>query len=732
MKISSLYKDNLERYDKITEFANSRNFIIIALVLIAIISIIVYSNIYGNSTHFDDEFIIKNTALHNPNDFDALFSINKFRVVPFWTFAVNYTSSNSGNNLDSFYTTNIIIHIINSFLVFGICLMIFKTPVIKDKPIASYSGLIAFFVALMFAVHPIQTQAVTYIYQRLASIAATFYYGAIFWYLLGRISTRNFMIKILFYIMSLIFLMLGLFSKENVFTIFPMILLIELILFNKNFKLSPIIIAIFIVLTSVGFYIFTQFQLPSNIIGTLENFNGETITSSNYLITQFKVLPIYLKLFLVPLGQNFDHDVRISDSFMDFEVIIGLIIIASVILYGLIMYRFNRIITFGIIWFFLTIAIESSVIPIADVIFEHRVYLPMFGLLIAFVATLFEIFSRKPKLLPVMFVLLLIIVTTNATLAYQRNFVWRSEKTLWTDAVNKSPFKARTFFKRGQANIADNQINYAFYDFSRTIELRPEFLSAYTYRAAISVSMNKFKDAIEDYDKFIELSKNKSQGYLNKAIVYAKMKRYNKSLKEYTNYLKINNQDVGIIIEKASIYEKINDATNAIKTVQEALKIDSTNTNAMFALGRYLYLTAKFDAALEWIDKVINSSKANNDILLNSYNIKGSIFFFKKNYKEALKQYHKASEINNSYQPLLINLALLHRTLGDYNKELEVINLSIASNGNNYDSRLARGVCNVNLKKYKDAENDFKSAIEIDKTNDLAKRKLGEIQRYLK
>ncbi len=731
MNKTALNNYNSEKYDKIIEFANSRNFKLIALVLIAIISIIVYSNIYGNSTHFDDEFIIKNTALHNPNDFEALFSINKFRVVPFWTFALNYASSNSGNNLDSFYTTNLIIHIINSFLVFGICLMLFKTPVIKDKPISAYGSLIAFFVALMFAVHPLQTQAVTYIYQRLASIAATFYYGAIFWYLLGRISKSNIWVKLLIYMMSLIFLLLGLFSKENVFTIFPMILLIELILFNKNFKLSPIIIAIFIVLTSIGFYIFTQFQLPSNIIGTLENFNGETITSNNYLITQFKVLPIYLKLFLVPLGQNFDHDVRISDSFMDFEVIIGLIIIASVILYGLIMYRYNRIITFGIIWFFLTIAIESSVIPIADVIFEHRVYLPMLGLLIAFAATLFEIFSLKPKLLPVMFAILIIIVTTNATLAYQRNFVWSSEKSLWTDAVNKSPFKARTFFKRGQANIADNQINYAYYDFSRTIELRPEFLSAYTYRAAISVSLNKYRDAIEDYDKFIELSKNKSQGYLNKAKVYAMMKLYSRSLKEYTNYLKINNQDVGIIIEKASIYEKTNDAVNAIKTVQEALKVDSTNTFAMFALGRYLYLTAKFDDALIWLDKVINSSSTSSEILLNAYNIKGSVFFFKKNYNEALKYYQKAGEINNSYQPLLINLALLHRTLGDYNKELEVINLSIANNGKNYDSWLARGVCNVHLKNYKDAEQDFKNAIEIDKTNDLAKRKLDEIQKFL-
>lgn len=743
-KITKIYKlsmnlveENIRKVtllDKINALTSKKYFTYLSLAFITIVAVLVYSNIYDNSTHFDDEFIIKNPALHDPNDFEALFSINKFRVVPFWTFAYNYISSNEGNDLSPFYTYNIIIHIINSFLAFGITLLLFKTPVIKESKIAQYSALLAFFIGLMFAVHPLQTQAVTYIYQRLASIAATFYYGSIFLYLFGRIIKKGIAIKIPIFLLSFIFLMLGLFSKENVFTIFPMILVIELLLFNKNFKLSPIIVGIFIVLTSIGFYIFTQFQLPANIIGTLENFNGEVISSQNYLITQFKVIPIYLKLFLIPVGQNFDHDVRISNSISETDVIIGLTIISLVIIYGLFMYRYNRIITFGIIWFFLTIAVESSVIPIADVIFEHRVYLPMLGLLIAFTATLFELFSIKERLIPILFLLLVIIISSNSALAYKRNFVWQSELTLWSDAMINSPEKARVNFKRGQANLNEKNYLYALYDFDKVIQLLPNFRSAYTYRAAIYTGMGKNKEAIKDYDTFLEIAPNreKTSIYLNRARLYSKMKIYSKAHIDYDNYLKVNDKDVDIILEKATIFEKTNDAINAIQTVQRALKIQPDNPKIKLNLGRYYYMRAEFDNAIQWLDEAINSPDNRDEIILNAYTIKGSVYYFKKDYEQAMENFDIAKQINPRYQPLLINLALLHRAKAEYQNELEAINALIELNKRSDENLVARGICYMSLKKYDEAKNDFYKALEINQNNKNARMKLSELQKYLK
>lgn len=725
-------ENSFSKMDKITDFTNSKIFPYISLLIITLSIILVYSNIYDNSIHFDDEFIFKNKSLHDPNNFEELFSINKFRLVPFWTFALNYVSSDSGKDLGGFYTFNVIIHIINSAFAFLISLLIFKTPVIRDTKIAKYGVALAFLIGLMFALHPLQTQAVTYIYQRLASIAATFYYGSILTYLAGRLIKKGFAFKAPLFILSFIFLILGLFSKENVFTIFPMILIIELLLFNKNFKLSPAVIGVFVGLIVVGLFIFLQFQVPSNIFAPIVNFNGETVTSSNYLITQFKVLPLYLRLFVVPFGQNFDHDIRVSDSFFDFGVLAGFAVIALVIGFALYMYKYNRLITFGVLWFFLTIAVESSIIPIADVVFEHRVYLPMLGLLLALVAGLYELVSKREKLLPYLLIFLFVVASFNGVLANQRNNVWQDEITFWSDAISKSPDKARVYFKRGQAYIANNKVNPALADFSKTIELRPEFISAYTYRAAIYVSLSKNQEAIEDYNKFIELSQDKAQGYLNRARVWNLMKFYSRSINDFTEYLKINKNDVNTYIELATVYETINDATNAIKTVRAAIKADETNPKAIYALGRYLFMKGDFDEAMTWVNKALESPKLNKNIELDATITKGNIYFFKKDYTKALEEFDKAYAIKPDYKPLLIGYALLYRTQGNYRKELEYIDQVVRIEKNNDDNWLARGICNINLKDYEAADKDLRTALQINRLNKEANMRHASIMRFLK
>jgi tetratricopeptide (TPR) repeat protein len=693
--------------------------------------LLIYSNIFDNSTHFDDEFIFKNPNLHNPNNLDSLASINKFRVVPFWTFAYNYVSSNNGKDLSGFYTFNIIIHIINSLLVFGIVFLIFKTPVIKESKISGYGVLFAFLAAMMFVAHPLQTQAVTYIYQRLASLAATFYFGAVFAYLLARLSKSGILVKSIFYVLSLVCLILGLFSKENVFTIFPMILVIELMLFNKNFKLSPVVIGVFLGLIALGMFIFLQFQVFSNIFAPLENFNGETITSQSYLLTQLKVIPLYFKLFLVPFGQNFDHDIRVSNSLADGGVILGLVIIAIIIGFALYMYKYNRLITFGIIWTFLTIAVESSVIPIADVVFEHRVYLPMLGLILALIGILYEIFSRKEQLIPFMFLILFLLVGMDAVLANQRNNVWNSELTLWSDVVKKSPNKARAYFKRGQANLIDGKVNWALSDFNKVISLRPEFISAYTYRAAIYISLNKLREALADQNKFLELSKDKTQAYLNRARTYVKMKSYGKALEDYTKYLKTNNQDVTVLLEKAGIHEVINDAVNAVSTTKQALKIDPNNPESQFNLGRYYFMTAKFDSSMILLDKVQNTPNVPSGLVSNVHNIKGNYYFYLKDYAKSIEEYKKAIDLNKNFMNGLVNLAIVYRATAQYEKELEIINQIIKLDPRNDINWQVRGFCNVNLKNYKEADKDLRRAIELNRTNREANIKLAEIQQYL-
>ena len=119
-----------------------------------------------------------------------------------------------------------------------------------------------------------------------------------------------------------------------------------------------------------------------------------SLSRTDYLLTQFNVITTYIRLLFFPVNQNLDYDYPISRTLFEFPTLLSFLFLTSVVAFGGWMFKKSRLISFGIFWFFITLSVESSIIPIRDVIFEHRVYLPSVGFVIFLTVAIYQMMEQ--------------------------------------------------------------------------------------------------------------------------------------------------------------------------------------------------------------------------------------------------------------------------------------------------------------------------------------------------
>lgn len=229
-----------------------------------------------------------------------------------------------------------------------------------------------------------------------------------------------------------------------------------------------------------------------------------------YLVTQPRVIVTYLRLLFLPIHQNIDYDYPLYHSISDPNVYLPFLLLLSILCLGCyllyksrIPHNMSRLIAFGIFWFFLTISVESSIIPIPMVIAEYRMYLPSAGIFIAFSTAIFHYGERlkiAKHLLTVMryrFFILTGIVIVLLSATYSRNTVWQNEVSLWKDAALKSPNKSRPFNNVGYAlKNAGNFQDAAIY-LERAVALDPDYQEALNNLAITYRTIGRRDEALE-------------------------------------------------------------------------------------------------------------------------------------------------------------------------------------------------------------------------------------------
>jgi tetratricopeptide (TPR) repeat protein len=501
-----------------------------AVMLLCCLGIIIYSNTFCSSFHFDDEpSIVKNLNIKNLAQLRLIWDFAPTRFITCLSFAFNYHLHQL--RVLGYHLFNLAIHLCTTILVWWFILLTFATPEMKNDKITQHANLIAFLSAAVFVSHPLQTEAITYIVQRATSLAALFYLFSLCLYIKSRVlriekndSNQN---HNLYYAASLIIASVGMFTKEIIITLPLAIVVYELSFLKTQVglnwrKILPFfIISLIIPLT----LLFTKSENAGKMVEAIKY--APNIPRWSYLLTQFRVTITYLRLLFIPLNQNLDYDYRISKTLFELPVLASIALLAIIIIAAIRISSRYRLLSFGIFWFFLTLLPESSIIPLQDVIFEHRLYLPMLGYSIFLVSIMYYLFRNRS--IKVMVLILLLTIHWYAILAYNRNLDWKDEFTLWNDTVQKSPKKARPYGNRGIANFNLGNLDQAISEFNIVIYTNPNYYEAYVDRGNVYVIKGNFIQAFSDFDKALQINPKYTKAYYNRAVAYFWQKEYNKA-----------------------------------------------------------------------------------------------------------------------------------------------------------------------------------------------------------
>lgn len=505
-----------------TKIKHKNLYLWVHISLILLCGLAVYSNSLNGPFLFDDRVVIAGEP--NIQNFNLYWTDG--RLVPNFTFALNHYLH--GENTTGYHVVNLLLHLISSLLVFALTTLLFRTPHLAVSYLREKSQHIGFLAAMLFVVHPIQTQAVSYISQRYTSMVAVFYLAAICMYILFRLSTAEGVRKYLLYAGFLLSVLLAFKSKQNAATLPLAIIMVEMLFFSGSMKRRLLYFSPFIIVFLLAITYFFGSDITFLALSEKTRL-GTKMPRTDYLFTQFRVITTYLRLLIFPIDQNLDYDYPIFDNILTPEVLLsgmlhlGLLLTAGyTYLYSRTKNHHLRIFTFGISWFYLSLAIESSLIPIVDVIYEHRVYLPSVGFFLICATAFYQLPQLKGKK-PIQIGIITTLILALGLSTYNRNSVWQSSLALWSDTASKSPNKPRPLNNLGIEYFNQNDYETALKYFRLAITKDPKYMKAYFNAGESCQKMGRYQQSLTYYRIFVSARPNYPETYKNISDVFLEL-----------------------------------------------------------------------------------------------------------------------------------------------------------------------------------------------------------------
>lgn len=644
----------------------------VAILVLLALGLIAYSNSFLGTFHFDDVTrIVENDAITDLTNIGKIYSCCKERFLTYFTLALNYRISKFDTT--SYHIFNFFIHYFAAFILYFLLLETWKTPALKRVDLKLSKRLAAFFAAGIFLLHPLQTESVTYVIQRAESMAGMFYLATLFFYLRGRLTTPS-RAAAGYYVLMILSGVAASFSKETAVTLPVMIVVYEIFFFNTSIRelvrkkviLFALIPAGVVVAFKLGFLIQRNFYYDP----------GSYFTRKQYFLTQFSVLVTYLRLFFWPASQNLDWDYPVAVTLFNARTLASLSLLIALALLTIPAYRRYRLLSLGIIGFFVTLAPTSSIIPIKDLIYEHRMYLAVaflaMGFAHVFMQTLKKIESIPSRGHPVVLVLVIGTLLSLLTgLTYARNQVWMNEISLWRDAVQKSPNKARPHVNFGRALYARGfvELSKIKEEFETANRLCPHCPTPYhnlayffwkegDYQRAISLELEAIRLKPDYYDALYHLSRmygeleqwDEARIYLERLI---KRARNSKFLRAY--------------VELLDVYLNLGLDQEAIELVKRMARLSETLPGVNYYRGLALYKLQEFTRAKSYFVKQTEHEFERNSSLL----MLGKIYYLEGEYERAEAMFREVSEGEQWSAAAHNNLAIILEKSGRFREASE-------------------------------------------------------------
>jgi len=507
---------------------------------LAFILLLVYSNSLDCGWHLDDfHSIIQNPYIHLKDltwsgiskslHSDLNYPDRLYRPLAGLTFALNFFIS--GTDPFSFHLVNLLIHWLCSVFLFLFLYQTLHLPSFHEKYAASaYS--IALLSAVLWAINPIQTQSVTYVVQRMTSLAGLFYIMSMFFYAKGR-TAQDGKRRFLYGALCFTAFVLAFGSKENAALLPFSILLYEGILVqadivswitrNKTYVLT----ALALMLTLSVLYVYYR---RGSFLSFLNDYEERPFTLSQRLLTQPRVVLFYLSLIFYPLPGRLSiaHSFDISTSlFSPVSTLFAILSLVGAVVFAIFFSRRYRILSFCILFFLVNHLLESSMFPL-ELVFEHRNYIPSMVVFLPLAMGICLLIGRYGnaagmRSILAAFVVLLVFGLGHAT--YLRNFAWKTEASLWSDASLKAPDQFRPHHNLGVAYQKQGRLKEAIGEFEKALESKgvnrkTEKVVTYYHLGRVYYQLGDFHKAKALYEQALQMDANLPQALADLAVLY--------------------------------------------------------------------------------------------------------------------------------------------------------------------------------------------------------------------
>lgn len=609
---------------------------LLAGLIITLLALIIYLPTLNAPFVLDDEAnITSNMMLRDMANF---WPPSGSRYLAHLTFAINYYLG--GLQPRGYHLVNTSLHILSGLTLYGIVRAIFLTPAMQkggEVVALRYRGPVALLSAVIFTAHPLNTQAVIYITQRFTVMASLLYLLSVYLYLKYRRGAedkgQSGPYPIVFYLLSILAALGAAKTKEISLTLPVVIVLLEYVFFTEPhrwisrrrllsllpYALVLIIIPLAVLGPELGLW------APDTVVG-----NGLTraqqirdikeLSSYSYLLTQFTVLPKYIRLFFLPLWQNLDYDYPLYHSFLNLRVMAGFLFLLITFALAFLTARQARrterplllLAAAGIMWFFITLSVESTVLPIRDVIFEHRMYLPGAGLCLGLSVFIVNICAARQKSIrgKALIITALLIIMPLSILSIKRGLLWSSNQRLLEDVVQKSPKKARAHNNLGVFYEKSGKLDKAIVEFRETIALEPEHPLPYKNLSRVLHKSGDTRGAVEALRPVLDSNPGDLAARAALAAIYRDEGFLEKSEKEYKILLTLLPDDVGVRSNLANIFALQGRFPEAAGEYKEILRLRPDMAAAYYYLGLALERGGSAGEALYYYRKFIELAPA--------------------------------------------------------------------------------------------------------------------------
>ena len=548
--------------------------VIFVALSIAVLTFIVFSpSLKCGFTNWDDDSLITSNPLviGKSIQFKQIFTTtvdgNDYYPVTFLSFAFNYQLSKL--NPMPYHLWNVLLHVINTLLVFAFVFIITRRNLIM-----------ASIVALFFGIHPMHIESVTWIMERKDVLFMFFFFSGLLTYL--RFSESR---KAVWYCITAFLFILSCLSKATA-VVFPAILILIDYLLNIQLNRKMFIEKIPLFLISLTFIIIT-YLLHKN--GSLQTYTQQKTFIHRIIFACYDLLWYVYKL-LIPTNLSNYY------PYPDENAIPAIYYLSPVILVCILTLlcffaRKEKAILFGLTFYFLGIVLMLQLIPTGGGFFnmaDRYSYLPSVGLLFVAAHFINSAWQKKNKFRYLLMGTLFVYLCCFSFQTYARTKIWQNSETLWADAINKNPDQCYLGYY-GVGYYYENEIKdfeKALTYYNKAIEINPKYFDAYNHRGLIYLNQNKYDLAMAEFTKAIHINQQFELAYFNRGNLYYSLNNYDLALADYNKITELNPNNANAYEDRGLVYYNRGQYDLAYSQFKKAIALNTSMAGYFFNLSK--------------------------------------------------------------------------------------------------------------------------------------------------